>query len=70
MRIDSTLLLIIQFGQSTYQGEFLHISHGSHVLHIVVVCLHSAKAGKNLRHLMTEQSAIQFLTQQYTSMYQ
>lgn len=70
MRINSTLLLIIQFGQYTYQGEFLHISHGSHVLHIAEVYLHSAKAGKSLRYLMIEQSATQFLTQQYTSMYQ
>lgn len=57
MRTDSTLLLIIQFGQAAYQGEFLHISHGSHVLRIVEVCPHSAKAGKSRRHLVIDQSA-------------
>jgi len=56
-RSAGALLLIIQFGQSAYQGEFLHISHGFHVLHTVEVCLHSAKAGESLRSLMIEQPA-------------
>lgn len=46
MRTDFTLLLIIGFGQSAYQEESSHISHGSHVLHTAGVCLHSAKAEK------------------------
>lgn len=49
--------MIIWFGQSAYPEEFLHISHGSHVLHIARVSLHSAKAEKCLRHLMIKQSA-------------